>query len=68
MDKNEIASVAYRYVTSGGVCADPTLCVANSLSFGISGDHMRPSSIAVTAGGSSGTTSTSSSAVSMTVS
>lgn len=26
MDKNEIASVAYRYVISHGVCAGPALC------------------------------------------
>lgn len=33
MDKNEIASVAYRYVTSGGVCTDPTLYGVKYLQF-----------------------------------
>lgn len=64
MDKNEIASVAYRYVSS----LVPPRCVGGAPGPRTSGDQRRSSFLAVIAGGSSGTTSTSSSAVSMMVS
>lgn len=59
MDKNEIASVAYRYASS----LVPPPYVGGASGPRASGDQ-RHSFLAVTAGGSSGTTSTSSSAVS----
>lgn len=58
MDKNEIASVAYRYVTSGGVRTDHALFGAKYLKFGTTGDHMSPFSVAGIAGGSLEMTST----------
>ena len=65
MDKNEIASVAYRYVAS----LVPTCPVwVVRLQPRISADQRSSSFLAVTAGGSSETTLTSSSAVSTTAS
>lgn len=60
MDKNEIASVAYRYASS----LVPPPYVGGASGPRASGDQRHSFFLAVTAGGSSGTTSTSSSAVS----